>query len=79
MKSQFMHVELYSREEPAKKTINKSKNINHQSDVRTTTVGGVLSEMKRGRFYITFKHHTCTAGALWVYRCLRTLYRALRG
>ncbi|EOZ3813810.1 hypothetical protein ACWASB_005371 [Citrobacter youngae] len=47
MKSQFMHVELYSREEPAKKTINKSKNINHQSDVRTTTVGGVLSEMKR--------------------------------
>ncbi|MDV2812557.1 plasmid recombination protein [Klebsiella pneumoniae] len=47
MKSQFMHVELYSREEPAKKTINKSKNLNHQSDVRTTTVGGVLSEMKR--------------------------------
>ncbi|EOU1321984.1 hypothetical protein ACNSVV_004917 [Enterobacter hormaechei] len=47
MKSQFMHVELYSREEPAKKTINKSKNINHKSDVRTTTVGGVLSEMKR--------------------------------
>ncbi|WP_429871423.1 hypothetical protein, partial [Escherichia coli] len=42
-----MHVELYSREEPAKKTINKSKNLNHQSDVRTTTVGGVLSEMKR--------------------------------
>ncbi|MDF7489136.1 plasmid recombination protein, partial [Escherichia coli] len=40
-------VELYSREEPAKKTINKSKNLNHQSDVRTTTVGGVLSEMKR--------------------------------
>ena len=30
MKSQFMHVELYSREEPAKKTINKSKNINHK-------------------------------------------------
>lgn len=47
MKSQFMHVELYSREEPAKKTINKSKNINHKSDVRTTTVNGVLSEMKR--------------------------------
>lgn len=47
MKSQFMHVELYSREEPAKKTINKSKNLNHQSDVRTTTVSGVLSEMKR--------------------------------
>ena len=47
MKSQFMHVELYSREEPAKKTINKSKNINHKSDVRTTTVSGVLSEMKR--------------------------------
>lgn len=47
MKSQFMHVELYSREEPAKKTINKSKNLNHQSDVRTTTVNGVLSEMKR--------------------------------
>ncbi|MGY7743974.1 plasmid recombination protein [Klebsiella pneumoniae] len=47
MKSQFMHIELYSREEPAKKTINKSKNLNHQSDVRTTTVGGVLSEMKR--------------------------------
>lgn len=45
MKSQFMHVELYSREEPAKKTINK--NINHKSDVRTTTVNGVLSEMKR--------------------------------
>jgi len=42
-----MHVELYSREEPAKKTINKSKNINHKSDVRTTTVNGVLSEMKR--------------------------------
>lgn len=42
-----MHVELYSREEPAKKTINKSKNINHKSDVRTTTVSGVLSEMKR--------------------------------
>uniref|UniRef100_UPI001CC4CC98 plasmid recombination protein n=1 Tax=Escherichia coli TaxID=562 RepID=UPI001CC4CC98 len=40
-------VELYSREEPAKKTINKSKNINHKSDVRTTTVNGVLSEMKR--------------------------------
>ncbi|MFP8766095.1 plasmid recombination protein, partial [Klebsiella sp. 1SOBk11mer] len=34
-------------EEPAKKTINKSKNINHKSDVRTTTVNGVLSEMKR--------------------------------
>ncbi|WP_227525071.1 plasmid recombination protein [Klebsiella pneumoniae] len=47
MESQFMHVELYSREEPAKKTINKSKNINHKSDVRTTTVNGVLSEMKR--------------------------------
>lgn len=47
MKSQFMHVELYSREEPAKKTINKSKNINHKSDVRTTNVDGVLSEMKR--------------------------------
>ena len=47
MKSQFMHVELYSREEPAKKTINKSKNLDHQSDVRTTTVSGVLSEMKR--------------------------------
>ncbi|MFU1397569.1 plasmid recombination protein [Escherichia coli] len=47
MKSQFMHVELYSREEPAKKAINKSKNINHKSDVRTTTVNGVLSEMKR--------------------------------
>lgn len=47
MKSQFMHVELYSREEPVKKTINKSKNLNHQSDVRTTTVSGVLSEMKR--------------------------------
>ncbi|XFL31444.1 plasmid recombination protein (plasmid) [Klebsiella pneumoniae] len=47
MKSQFMHVELYSREEPAKKTINKGKNINHKSDVRTTTVNGVLSEMKR--------------------------------
>lgn len=47
MKSQFMHVELYSREEPAKKTINKSKNINHKSDVRTTTASGVLSEMKR--------------------------------
>lgn len=47
MKSQFMHIELYSREEPAKKTINKSKNLNHQSDVRTTTVNGVLSEMKR--------------------------------
>lgn len=47
MKSQFMHVELYSREESAKKTINKSKNINHKSDVRTTTVNGVLSEMKR--------------------------------
>lgn len=47
MKSQFMHVELYSREEPAKKTINKSKNLNHQSDVRTTNVNGVLSEMKR--------------------------------
>ncbi|MCY2869173.1 plasmid recombination protein, partial [Klebsiella pneumoniae] len=30
-----------------KKTINKSKNINHKSDVRTTTVNGVLSEMKR--------------------------------
>lgn len=47
MKSQFMHVELYSREEPAKKTINKSKNLHHQSDVRTTNVNGVLSEMKR--------------------------------
>jgi len=47
MKSQFMHVELYSREEPAKKTINKSKSRNHKSDVRTTNVSGVLSEMKR--------------------------------
>jgi len=45
MKSQFMHVELYSREEPAKKTINKNRN--HKSDVRTTNVNGVLSEMKR--------------------------------
>ena len=81
MKSQFMHVELYSREEPAKKTINKSKNINHKSDVRTTTVNGVLSEMKReGRvLHPIFRNHSCTGGALWVYRCLRTLYRALRG
>jgi len=46
MKSQFMHVELYSREEPAKKTKNK-ENRNHKSDVRTTTAAGVLSEMKR--------------------------------
>ena len=67
MKSQFMHVELYSREEPAKKTINKSKNINHKSDVRTTTVNGVLSEMKEkgGGFYIPFRNHSCTGGALW--------------
>ena len=80
MKSQFMHVELYSREEPAKKTINKSKNINHKSDVRTTTVNGVLSEMKREE---GFTSHLETIAApevpLWVYRCLRTLYRALRG
>lgn len=46
MKSQFLHVELYSREEPAKKIANK-KNRNHKSDVRTTNVNGVLSEMKR--------------------------------
>ena len=80
MKSQFMHVELYSREEPTKKTINKSKNINHKSDVRTTTVNGVLSEMKREEgFYIPFRNHSCTGGFYKVYRCLRTLYRALRG
>nr|AFK33292.1 plasmid mobilization protein [Enterobacter sp. 638] len=46
MKSQFLHVELYSKEEPAAKT--KNKNLrNHKSDVRHTTVSGVLSEMKR--------------------------------
>lgn len=46
MRSQFLHIELYSREEPAAKT--KNKNLrNHKSDVRHTTVSGVLSEMKR--------------------------------
>ena len=39
MKSQFMHVELYSREEPAKKTINKSKNINN------TIINNLLSKV----------------------------------
>lgn len=46
MKSQFLHIELYSREEPAAKTKNKQIR-NHKSDVRHTTVSGVLSEMKR--------------------------------
>lgn len=53
MKSNLIHQRLYSREEPTKKTINKSKNINHKSDVRTTTVNGVLSKIEREEgFYI---------------------------
>lgn len=48
MNSQFIHIEVYSREEPAAKTRNK-QTTNHRSDVRHTTVSGVLSEMKRDK------------------------------
>ncbi|MEA3787674.1 MULTISPECIES: plasmid recombination protein [Enterobacteriaceae] len=75
MKSQFMHVELYSREEPAKKTINKSKNLNHQSDVRTTTVGGVLSEMKREEGFIS--HLEAIAAPQVLYGSIDALERSI--
>lgn len=75
MKSQFMHVELYSREEPAKKTINKSKNLNHQSDVRTTTVGGVLSEMKREEGFIS--HLEAIAAPQVLYGSIDALERSV--
>ncbi|EOJ5319890.1 plasmid recombination protein [Escherichia coli] len=75
MKSQFMHVELYSREEPAKKTINKSKNINHKSDVRTTTVNGVLSEMKREEGYTS--HLEAIAAPEVLYGSINALERSI--
>lgn len=75
MKSQFMHVELYSREEPAKKTINKSKNINHKSDVRTTTVNGVLSEMKREEGFTS--HLETIAAPEVLYGSIDTLERSI--
>ena len=75
MKSQFMHVELYSREEPAKKTINKSKNLNHQSDVRTTTVGGVLSEMKREEGFTS--HLEAIAAPQVLYGSINALERSI--
>lgn len=75
MKSQFMHVELYSREEPAKKTINKSKNINHKSDVRTTTVNGVLSEMKREEGFTS--HLEAIAAPEVLYGSINALERSI--
>lgn len=75
MKSQFMHVELYSREEPAKKTINKSKNINHKSDVRTTTVNGVLSEMKREEGFTS--HLETIAAPVVLYGSIDALERSI--
>jgi len=75
MKSQFMHVELYSREEPAKKTINKSKNLNHQSDVRTTTVSGVLSEMKREEGFTS--HLEAIAAPEVLYGSINALERSI--
>ncbi|WP_250186822.1 plasmid recombination protein, partial [Escherichia coli] len=72
---QFMHVELYSREEPAKKTINKSKNINHKSDVRTTTVNGVLSEMKREEGFTS--HLETIAAPEVLYGSIDTLERSI--
>ena len=75
MKSQFMHVELYSREEPAKKTINKSKNINHKSYVRTTTVNGVLSEMKREEGFTS--HLEAIAAPEVLYGSINALERSI--
>jgi len=46
-----MHVELYSREEPAKKTINKSKSRNHKSvcialDMKSSNVSAIFRKLK---------------------------------